>query len=212
LQYRLTTEIWAKYAALAVNDPVTMTMAGLAVAGGGLTAAGTIAGGNSAAALGRAQQGEASFEATEARYNAGADVAAAQRRAWETNQNTSLLVSKARATGAAGGVNVGAGSSVENQGDITQRGRYAAALDLWNGKNAATADLNKAAGLDYTGFVDVIGGRMAQQGADLSAAGGLMTTIAGAGSTAYSLNNPKATPAASPFPAGGAAPYPMYSG
>jgi hypothetical protein len=34
--YRLTTDIWAKYAALAVNDPVTMTMAGLAVAGGGL--------------------------------------------------------------------------------------------------------------------------------------------------------------------------------
>jgi hypothetical protein len=29
-------------------------------------------------------------------------------------------------------------------------------------------------------------------------------------STAYSLNNPKTTPTASPFPAGGAWPYPMY--
>jgi hypothetical protein len=173
-------------------------MAATAVAGGGLTAAGTIAGGNSAAAMGRAQAGEASFEAAQSRYNAGADVAAAQRKAWETNQNTNLLISKARATGAAGGVNVGAGSAVENQGDITQRGRCSAALDLWNGQNAASADLNKAAGEDYTGAVDVIGGQMAQKASYLTAGGQLMTTIANAGSSAYQLYNkpPPTAPAA----------------
>jgi len=97
----------------------------------------------------------------------------------ETQNSTNLLVSKARATGAAGGVNIGTGSALENEGEIVQRGRYAAAIQLWNGQNEATGQLNKAAGLDYSGLVDVIGGRMAQQGADLSAGGQLMTTIAG---------------------------------
>ena len=172
-------------------------MAAAAVVGGGLTAAGTIAGGNSAAAMGRAQAGEAKFEADQARMNAGAAIAASQRRMFETQNSTNLLVSKARATGAAGGVNVGTGSALENEGAIEQRGRYAASLDLWNGQNEATGQLNKAAGLDYSGLVDVIGGRMAQQGADLSASGQLMTTIAGAGSSAYQMYN-KPLPAAPP--------------
>jgi hypothetical protein len=160
-----------------------------AVVGGGLTAASAIAGGRNAAAMGRAQAGEASFEATQAKFNAGADIAASQRRAFETNNNTNLLISRARASGGAGGINLGAGSAVENQGEIGQRGRYSSALDLWNGENQASAELNKAAGLDYTGLVDVIGGKMAQQGADLSAGGQLMTTLAGAGSSAYQMYN-----------------------
>jgi hypothetical protein len=189
MQYRLPTDILSKYASLAVFDPiVTPALMTAAIAGAGVTAAGTVAGGNSAAAMGRAQAQEASFESTQAKYNAGADVAAAQRKAWETNQNTSLRISQARATGAAGGVNVGAGSSVENQGALEQRGRYAAALDLWNGRNAATADLNKAAGLDYTGAVDVIGGRMQQDASYATAAGGAMSTIAGAGGSIYKNN------------------------
>jgi hypothetical protein len=183
-------------------------MAATAVAGGALTAAGTIAGGANAAAMGRAQAGEASFEATQAKFNSGADIAAAQRRAFETNQNTGLAISRARATGAAGGVNVGAGSAVENEGDIAQRGHFAAALDLWNGQNQATGELNKAAGLEYSGAVDIIGGQMQEKAADISAAGGFMTTLAGAGVGAYQMyNKPPVTPS---FPAGGAAPYQMY--
>jgi hypothetical protein len=176
-------------------------MAAAAVVGGGLTAAGTIAGGNAAATMGRAQAGEARFEADQARMNAGAAIAASQRRMFETQNNTNLAISKARAFGAAGGVNIGTGSALENQGAIEQRGRYAAALDLWNGQNQATAELNKAAGLDFSGAVDVIGGRMAQEGADLSAGGQFMTTIAGAGSTAYKMYNPpdpKLAPAVAP--------------
>jgi hypothetical protein len=84
------------------------------------------------------------FEAEQARINAGASNAASQRKLMDTQQNTNLLISKARATGAAGGVNVGTGSSLQNQGDIGNRGRYAAALDLWNGQHQATAELNKS--------------------------------------------------------------------
>ncbi len=170
----------------AVFDPiVTPMLLATSVVGGGLTAAGTIAGGNSAAAMGRAQAGEASFESAQARMNAGAVLAASQRRMFETQQNTGLLVSKARAVGAAGGVNVGTGSALENQGAIEQRGRYAAALDLWNGQNAASGELNKAAGLDYTGQIDIIGGKMQQDASRLQAGGQFATTIAGAGATAY---------------------------
>ncbi len=182
--------------ALAVYDPITLTA--IAVAGGAATAAGTIAGGNAAATMGRAQAQEASFEASQARANAGAAVASAQRRMFETQNNTNLLVSKARATGAAGGVNIGTGSALENQGAIEQRGRYAAALDLWNGQNAATGELNKAAGLDYSGAVDVIGGRMQQDASYLTAGGQFATTIAGAGSSAYKMYNTPTAPAVAP--------------
>ncbi len=174
----------------AVFDPiVTPMLLATSVVGGGLTAAGTIAGGNSAAAMGRAQAGEASFESAQARMNAGAVLAASQRRMFETQQNTGLLVSKARATGAAGGVNIGTGSALENEGQIEQRGRYAAALDLWNGQNAASGELNKAAGLDYSGQIAIMGGKMQQDASRLTAAGQFASTIAGAGATAYKNNN-----------------------
>lgn len=198
MQYRLPTDVWSKYAALAVYDPVTLTLGAIAVAGGAASAAGTIAGGNSAAAMGKAQAGEAKFESDQARMNAGATIAASQRRMIETQEKTGLLVSKARASGAAGGVNVGTGSSLENQGEIEHRGRYAAALDLWNGQNQATAELNKAAGLDYSGQVDIIGGKMQQDASYLTAGGQLTTTIAGAGSTAYKQYNMPAPPAVAP--------------
>jgi hypothetical protein len=51
MQYRLTTDIWAKYAALEVHGPL---MAGVALAGAATSAMGTIAGGANSAAMGRA--------------------------------------------------------------------------------------------------------------------------------------------------------------
>jgi len=37
--------------------------------------------------------------------------------------------------------------SVTNKGDIAPRGKYDALLDLWNGENAASSELNKAEAL-----------------------------------------------------------------
>jgi hypothetical protein len=186
MQYHLPTDMWSKYASLAAFDPVSMTMVGLAAAGGGLTAAGTIAGGANAAYMGWAQAAEAGFEANQARLNAGADVAAAQQRMMQTQLKTGLTTSAATARAAGSGLNAGVGSAVENVGEIGARGRYAAALDLWNGQNAAAGDLNKAQALQFQGALDILGGQ-AQQNASYRTAGGqFASTIASAGSSAYS--------------------------
>ncbi len=183
--------VFRKWFGNANFDPiVTPMLLATAVVGGGLTAAGTIAGGNSAAAMGRAQAGEASFESAQARANAGAVLASSQRRMFETQQQGGLLVSKARAIGAAGGVNVGTGSALENQGLLEQRGRYAAALDLWNGDKERTGLLMRAAGLEYGGQIAILGGKEQQDASRLQAGGQFMSTIAGAGATAYKNNNP----------------------
>src|ERR1700704_429007 len=100
----------------------TVATMAAAVAGGGLTAAGTLAGGANSAAMGRAAGAEATFEAKQARINAGADVAAAQRKMFQTQEKTNLLTGTATARGAASGINVGEGSAAENIGEIGHRG------------------------------------------------------------------------------------------
>jgi hypothetical protein len=183
MQYRLTTDIWSKYAAVAVFDPVSATMAAVSMAGSAASAAGTLAGGASAAAMGRAKAGEATFEANQATMNAGGDIAASQRRMFDTQQKTNLLTGTATARAGASGVDPGTGSAAENVGEIQQRGRYSAALDLWNGENAATGELNRAAGLQYQGTLDEIGGKEQQDASYYSAAG----TLAGGGASAYKI-------------------------
>jgi hypothetical protein len=180
MQHRLTTDIWSKYANLAVHGPL---MAGVALAGAAASAMGTIAGGANAAAMGKAKAGEATFEANQATMNAGGDIAASQRRMFDTQQKTNLLTGTATARAGASGVDAGVGSAAENVGEIQQRGRYAAALDLWNGENAATGELNRAAGLQYQSTLDEIGGKEQQDASYYSAAG----TLAGGGSSAFKL-------------------------
>jgi hypothetical protein len=119
----------------------------------------------------------------------------------ETQQKTNLLTGTATARGAAGGVDVGTGSAAENVGEITQRGRYAAALDLWNGQNAASSDLNKAAALDYQAKLDILGGDAAKKASYFTAGGQMLSTIAGAGSTAWkNFGTPPTAPAVAPNP------------
>lgn len=173
---------------------ISGVMAGIAAAGAATGAAGTIAGGANSAAMGRAQAGEATFEAAQDRLNASSDIAAAQRRMIDTQTKTNLLIGSATARAGASGTNAGVGSDAENTGEIAQKGRYAAALDLWNGQNAAAGDLDKAQALDYQSTLDKIGGNAAQTGATYSA----VATLAGGGSSAYKLYSPPATPSAAP--------------
>src|SRR5579885_520256 len=158
-------------------------LSGLALVGGALQAAGTLMGGSAAAAYGRMQQQAAEFQATQDVMNSASEIAAASRRSIETLQKANLTRSAAVATAAAGGVTTTAGSPLTNDAEISARGHYAAALDLWNGQNAATADLNKAAAAHYSGLMDEIGGQMAQQASYLSAAG----TLASSGASAYRM-------------------------
>jgi hypothetical protein len=166
-------------------------MAGVALGGAALSAAGTIAGGQNAAAMGRASAGEATYESAQDRENAASDIAAGQRNMINSQQKTNLLIGSATARAGASGVNAGVGSAAENVGEIGQKGRYAAALDLWNGQNAATGELNKAQALDYQSTLDKIGGNAAKNASVYSALG----TLAGGGSSAYKLfsQNPPST-------------------
>ena len=61
--------------------------------------------------------------------------------------------------------------------------QYSAALDLRNGQNAASGELNRAAGLQYQGTLDEIGGKEQQDASYYSAAG----TLAGGGASAYKI-------------------------
>lgn len=168
----------------AVFDPTGgLLTAGLALGGSAMSAAGTLMGGNAAAAYGRMQQQAEQFQATQDRMNAASDTAAGQRKMFETKLQADLTQSKSVANAAAGGVTTTTGSPLATQAQIGSRGHYEAALDLWNGQNAATADINKAAAADFTGQMDAIGGQMQQQASVYSAFG----TLASGGASAYKL-------------------------
>jgi hypothetical protein len=156
---------------------------GLALAGGGISALGTLAGGQNAATLGKMRQAASEFTATQDTMNAPAAIAGAQRRAIDIGQRTNLAASSSRAIAASGGVTAGTGSAATNEAQITARGRYASALALFQGQNEATADLNKATAAHYQGALDLAGGEMAKTGSEFAAAG----TIANAGASAFRM-------------------------
>jgi hypothetical protein len=64
----------------AVFDPLTAGSLILTGIGAGVSAAGTIAGGANAAALGQSQQNEANYQAAQLRENASSELAAGQRQ------------------------------------------------------------------------------------------------------------------------------------
>lgn len=170
---RFTADIWA----VACFDPATLTVASLAstAIGGGISAMGTIAGGNAAAAAGQMQQQAANYQAGQLEENATQTFAAGQRQMLDTQEKTRLAISSARAAAAGNGTNAGVGSPATIQGELAKRGSYNAAMDMFNGASTATGLRNQAAGVRYSGTAAAIGGQEAQQASLLSAAG----TIAG---------------------------------
>jgi len=174
---RFTVDIWAH----ACFDPATLMVGSLAATavGSGISAMGTIAGGNAAAQAGQMQQAAANNQAAQLEENATQAFASGQRQALDDQEKTRLAISTARATAAGSGVNAGVGSPVSDVGALAKRGSYNAALDMFNGASAATGLRNQAAGVRYSGEAAAIGGQEQQQASLLSAAG---TIAGGAGS------------------------------
>ena len=140
------------------------------VASAGLGAAGTIAGGNNAVALGKYQQAEYNQQAQTA-------VATGQRAMLEERRKTGLVESSLQAR-AAGSGGTSTDPSVIGLGrQIAQRGEYNALMDLSQGQN-------QSAGLENQGSAARYGGQIAQIGDQWSAAG---TLAGGAGSFARTL-------------------------
>lgn len=168
----------------AVFDPVTMTV--LTVAGGAISAAGTLAGGAAAARAGEAQQGAANFRATQEDQAAAESRAAAQRTALDKGRETRLLQSKLVANAAASG---GApdGTNIENlSGNIAGRGEYESLLEMYKGENRARGLEDTAVGTRMTGDAALAEGKAKQSASYLSAAG---TLIGSAGSAYRTYNN-----------------------
>lgn len=170
---RFTPDIWAH----ACFDPATLTMSLVSTAvGGGLQAAGTLAGGSAAAQAGQLQQQAANYQAAQLQQNAAQAFASGQRKMLDTQQRTRLALSTARANAAANGTNAGTGSPAAIAGAIAKRGSYNAAMDMFNGESTATGLLNQAKGVQFSGEAAAIGGEEAQEASYLSAAGTLAGT------------------------------------
>lgn len=145
-------------------DPITMTVMSLGstLIGGGLSAAGTLAGGNAAK-----QAGE--FTQQMDNQNAAQALASGQRKAFDTQDKTRSLMSTAQARAGASGVDAGVGSPASIQGDIAKRGSYHSLMDIFNGQS-------EGVGLQNQGNVAQWEGDQKQSNSELAAGG----TLAGA--------------------------------
>jgi hypothetical protein len=181
-------------------DPLTLTagtLTGLSMgatgAGGALSAASTIAGGNYAAAAGQMQKTAAYAKAKQLDENAGQAIASSQRQMFDTQQRTRLAISTARARGAASGVDVGVGSPAAIQGELAGRGSYQALMDMFNGQSAATGLNNQASAARFEGDAAEIEGEAKQTASYLAAAGTLAGTAGSMTSTYSNYKFPSAS-------------------
>jgi hypothetical protein len=159
-------------------DPVTLMGASLAVSaiGGGMSAAGTIAGGSAAAQAGKLQQAAAYSQADQLTENAAGELAASQRTMLDTREKTQLTQGTLVAKAAGSGFNAGTGSMLNDAGQIGARGQNQALMDVFNGQNEMTGTLNKANAVRFGGDVAALEGSQKQTAADLSAAGTIAST------------------------------------
>lgn len=161
--------------ARATFDPVSLTVGSMAMtaAAGGISAAGTLAGGSYAAEAGRMQRQAANAQADQVEQNASQAIASGQRKMFDTQEKTRLAISTARARGAASGVNIAEGAPAEVQGELAERGSYHALMDMFNGESTASGLMNQAAGIRYSGKVAELEGEQKQSASYLAAAGTL---------------------------------------
>jgi len=183
----------------AAFDPLTA----LTAVGAGVSAAGTIMGGNAAASAGEAQaaaQRRAAadnataleFKAQQEEQNAQESRAAAQRQSLEKGRQTKLLLSSLQARAAASGGGASDPGVLDLAGDISRRGEYQALTEIYNGESRARGLMDQAAGDRFSGATGIQGAELAanaaiaegkakQAASYMSAAG----TIIGGGASAY---------------------------
>lgn len=128
----------------------------LAVGGTILSGAGQIAAGNS-------QNAAAKYEAKQLEARATAERAAAQRDAEKERRQKELVLSRARAVGAASG----GGIDINLMGKIEEEGERNALLAMWEGEERARGAQDQAAATRW-------GGKMKKQGAYIGAMGSVL--------------------------------------
>ena len=155
----------------AAHGPVMMPLAiASTVASTAIGAAGTMAAGDNAVAMGK-------YQAAEYEQQAESATAMGQRSMLEERRKAGLVESTLQARAAGGGASATAPSTLNVAGEIAKRGEYNALMDLSSGQN-------QAAGLTNMGQAAMYGGKIAQEGDMYSAAG---TIAGGAGSLTRTL-------------------------
>ncbi len=140
--------------------------------GAGISAEGTLAAGNAAKQAGQYTQ-QMDIQ------NAAQALASGQRKSFDTQDKTRMLMSTAQARAGAGGVDAGVGSPASIQGNIAKRGSYHALMDVFNGQS-------EGVGLQNQGALAAWEGDQKQSESELAAGG----TLAGAaGSMAGTYGN-----------------------
>lgn len=160
------------------HDPITLTAASMAATaiGTGVSAAGTIAGGNAA-------KSAADFKAQQFQMQGQTATAEGQRSMLEEQRKTGLLQSTLQARAAGSGAGATDPTVLALGSQIAGRGEYGALTDLFQGQN-------RAAGLTDEANAAIATGKAQQIGSDYSAVG---TVASGAGSmfrTYGNRNNP----------------------
>lgn len=181
-------------------------------AAGGVSAAGTIAGGNAAASqyYRQANQNrigaayglmEAQNEATQLRMAADESRAASQRKAQETNWQTGQVLSKLQAGAAAGGGSARDATIGQLGAQIKQTGDFQSLMEMYSGENRARGLEDSANTAMYRGQMKNYGlltdadtaamaARTGQTNAMLGAAGTILGAGASIGMNYAQLNRP----------------------
>lgn len=121
-----------------------MTMGGL---GGAAALGGTVLSAAGAISEGRSQQRAASFQAAQLDQQANMERASSAKAAQEDMRQSDIMLSRARAVGAASG----GGIDVPLMGQIEEDGELRAAMSMWQGEEAAKGRTMQAQAARYDG-------------------------------------------------------------
>lgn len=141
---------------------------GLMLAGGLASGAGTLGSASAQSAAGKAQQQAANYKAAQEDQQATQAIAAGQQNMFQQQRKTALTQSTLTARAAADGGTATDPTVLSLSQDIAGRGEINALDALWQGQDKAT-------GLQAQASADRYNGAVAQQGADLTSTGTLLS-------------------------------------
>lgn len=154
----------------------------LGLVGSGVSAIGTIAGGNAAKTASQYQNNAALFTAAQYEQKADESRAASQRTAEEKRLEGRLVQSSALARAAASGGSATDPTALHIGSEIAGRSEYLALTERYKGENQARGYEDAAMAARYSGQAALAYGDAAQKASMFSAAG----TLIGAAGSAFS--------------------------
>ena len=158
-------------------DPATVGMASLGMQGAGMAMnlIGSSKASSAASGVGAAYNQEAQFEATQMRQQAGQEIAASQRTAFDQARTARLVASRAQAVAAASGGGATDPTVLKVISDINGEGVYRAGVALYGGKEKARVLEMGAETKTYEGEVAAAGGEMRSSAYQIAGLGSLAT-------------------------------------